>query len=54
MQVTGEGKLFRMAETVDLSIIRVYSSNNEVVGTAFMAAERRVLICAHVVQAPRA
>lgn len=40
-----------MPDTVDLSIIRVYSNDDEVVGTAFLVAERRVLTCAHVAQA---
>ncbi len=39
-----------MAENIDLSIIRVYSSNNQVVGTAFMVNDRRILTCTHVVQ----
>ena len=39
-----------MVNSVDLSIIRVYSNDDRVVGTAFMVDEHRIVTCAHVVQ----
>lgn len=39
-----------MADSIDLSIIRVYSRKDKVIGTAFMVDDHRILTCAHVVQ----
>jgi len=40
-----------MSHPLDLSIVRVYDQNGNVVGTAFLADDRRLLTCVHVIQA---
>ena len=40
-----------MTDNLDLSIARIYGQGGVAVGTAFLVDDRRLLTCAHVVQA---